>query len=176
MRSFATAGVLLWTACTAPATEVPDAGTFDPLSCPPTQGLNGWAAFAGVLGDVDRPDEAKRYLGTQTVTDGGAVEVSGALVGGRLILTFTSPPVSGPLPTTNPDAMCDPPQSLFFFRPTTGDAGGGGGEWTTGMLTVSDGGLDADGGQRTSLVVSEIVPVSGLSGPLPDRSFDLVLP
>jgi hypothetical protein len=168
--------VALLTACSAPPTAIPDAGTFDPLTCPPTQGLNGWAAFAGVLGDVERPDEAKRYLGTQAVTDGGAVEVSGALAGGRLILTFTSAPLSGPLPTTNPDAMCDPPQSLFFFRPTNGDAGGGGGEWTTATLAVSDGGVDPDGGQRTSLVVSDIVPVSSLSGPLPDRSFDLVLP
>jgi hypothetical protein len=132
-----------------------------------TQGLNSSAAFAQLLGDVNRPDEAKRYAPS-------SLAVSGAEAGGRLIVTFTAPPITGALPTTNPDVMCDPPQSVFFFVPMNADAGAGG-AWTTGTLTVSDGGVEADGGVRTILSVTQLAP-TWFSGPLPDRTFDLVLP
>lgn len=165
--------------CGAPiAVAVPDAGAGSDagsLGCPSNDGVGFWSALSGTMGDVNRPDEALRLMGSMAVRDGGALVVSGAHGGGRLILTFTTPPATGflPSPTMFP---CEAAQSFLFYRPSGGDAGVGGGGSGTALLIISDGGVEADGGQLTHFRVTQLKPAPWISGPLPDRDFELVLP
>jgi hypothetical protein len=163
--------MLMLGACSAQPAITPNDGGPDIFSCPAGEGAAGWAALGAFVGAIDRPDEATR---DRSHVDGGVLVVTGAHGGGRLILTFFASPTTGAI-VVRTDAGCEPPQGLFFYLPP-GAGDGGGGEWATAQLTVGDGGFDPDAGQRTSLLLTRVVTAPWLSGPLPDRSFDLVLP
>lgn len=140
-------------------------------SCRPegaTECFNQVLAGAGAEAERVRADEAMRDLARadEILVDEGRRQVSGALEGGRLVVVFNGPMVSGFVPRTSVDAnaVCGVGDIAAFITPDAGVA--------TASLKVDVITRAADGGQLHQLNFTSI----DAGTPLPNRTMELFEP
>ncbi len=127
--------------------------------------LVGLALYEGAH-PLDRPDEVRAT---------GGLWVGGAHEGGRLVLTFDGPPVSGELPRNLGDGGCESVGDFAFLFHSGPDAGSS--ELLTATLVVTQ-------TARTDAGVPTLFRLTGIAARLEDggtravsnRDLNLVLP